>query len=200
MRAHSIKDFNFLIDKTGDCWLWTGAVNNKGYGMFRMRRYFKTRLAHRIMYSIKYGEPPEHLDICHTCDTTRCVNPDHLFLGTHKDNMGDAARKGRLGAYTFDKYTLDIMREAWNSGTGQKALTRQFGIDASVFKRLFGPRPHPQVVSFTDEQASVIIKLHRNRVPLTRIGERFGTSANPIKKLLMERDAFVQRQGNPNNW
>lgn len=85
--------FQAKINKTDTCWLWTASVSIKGYGFFRLSRV--TIYAHRIAYWLAYGIDPGSLLVCHTCDTPACVNPDHLFLGTHKDNQDDKVKKNR---------------------------------------------------------------------------------------------------------
>lgn len=87
---------------TPTCWLWTGTViGSNGYGSFSMARGLARgtqapRYAHRIAYELTHGQIPNGQHVLHACDVPRCVNPAHLFLGTHRDNMRDAARKGRL--------------------------------------------------------------------------------------------------------
>lgn len=77
------------------CWLWTGAVIPvSGYGQMRYGKGTPKK-AHRVSYEIFVGPIPDGLYVCHRCDTPLCVNPDHLFLGTAKDNAQDAMRKGR---------------------------------------------------------------------------------------------------------
>lgn len=88
------------VRKTATCWLWTGAINpDSGYGQIGISgRYAYTRPvnAHRIAWELTHGSIPEGQWVLHHCDVPACVNPDHLFLGTHRDNMQDAARKHRL--------------------------------------------------------------------------------------------------------
>lgn len=75
------------------CWLWTGPVNQFGYGQFSFAGH--TIHAHRVSYAIAYGVPSPGLCICHHCDNRGCVRPDHLFAATQGDNLRDMVRKGR---------------------------------------------------------------------------------------------------------
>lgn len=81
------------LPSLGPCWVWTGTTA-KGYGYFRVNGRL-TRVT-RYSYELHYLESPRQLEVCHRCDNPSCVRPDHLFLGTHLDNMRDAASKGRL--------------------------------------------------------------------------------------------------------
>lgn len=91
---------SFLAARESGCIEWTGAtVKSNGYEHHRYGRHTsggKKRLAHRVAYERANGPIPQGLEICHTCDNPLCCNPDHLFLGTHRDNMQDAIRKGRV--------------------------------------------------------------------------------------------------------
>ncbi len=92
-----IERFNNLIypEPNTGCWLWGGAVSGNGYGRFWYDS--KNSMAYRVSYLINKGPIPKGLFVCHHCDQPSCVNPDHLFLGTHKDNMNDRDSKGRNG-------------------------------------------------------------------------------------------------------
>ena len=86
------------IDRRGNgCWLWPGAVNNKGYGMFQTQTtgHVKFKTTHRLAWELTNGPIPVGLFVCHTCDVPSCVNPAHLWLGTNQANIMDAVRKGR---------------------------------------------------------------------------------------------------------
>ena len=76
------------------CWEWTGTRHSWGYGLLGGRRKVHLR-AHRVSWEIHFGPIPAGLYILHHCDNPRCVRPDHLFLGTHRDNMADMVKKGR---------------------------------------------------------------------------------------------------------
>lgn len=76
------------------CWLWCGCYSDD-YGMMRPLGLAQPDKAHRIAYRLFVGPITDGLYVCHHCDVTECVNPDHLFLGTAKDNAQDAMRKGR---------------------------------------------------------------------------------------------------------
>ena len=81
------------VNKTDYCWLWTACKDKDGYGSF----WYKgdMRPAHRIVYEFTYGGVSQGKLICHHCDNPSCVNPTHLFLGSHKDNAQDMLYKGR---------------------------------------------------------------------------------------------------------
>jgi len=83
------------VDKSGDCWIWTGARKGtrRSYGNLTINE--KQYSAHRIAYELTFGVIPEGMQVLHHCDNGLCINPSHLFLGTVKDNVSDMIRKGR---------------------------------------------------------------------------------------------------------
>ena len=117
------------------CWIWMHNVSNRGYGKitFDGRDY----RAHRVSYAIYFGDPGELL-VCHKCDTPECVNPNHLFLGNHQDNMDDRQNKRRHShgvsrwcAVLDDEKVLDI-RKAYGSGTSLSYLAEKYNVSAST--------------------------------------------------------------------
>lgn len=82
------------VDKSGECWMWTGSKTPRGYGRLTVRQQ-GSEYAHRFSFRLHGGALGTGVECCHSCDNPSCVRPDHLFAGTHSDNMRDASRKGR---------------------------------------------------------------------------------------------------------
>lgn len=84
---------NVKADLVTGCLLWTGAVDGNGYGQIKSGRVGLR--AHRVAWEFFRGPIPEGMFICHRCDVPRCCNPEHLFVGTARDNVIDKIKKGR---------------------------------------------------------------------------------------------------------
>lgn len=84
----------FVDSSNGPCWSWKGAKMPSGRGVFSIGG--RNILAYRAAWLLFHGPIPHGLLVCHKCDNPECANPDHLFVGTHKDNMADCKAKGRL--------------------------------------------------------------------------------------------------------
>jgi len=88
----------WIPEPNSGCWLWLGQLNRLGYGVIGRRAKSKQMFAHRAAYIMAHGSIPAGMDILHRCDVRCCVNPDHLYAGTHTDNMHDMFSKGRRKA------------------------------------------------------------------------------------------------------
>jgi hypothetical protein len=99
-KTHEERLLNQTIKRRAgqQCWEWKGALDRHGYGQVGWVEEGKPKhgSAHRLSYRTFVGPIPDDLFVCHRCDNRKCIKPDHLFLGTHRDNMADAMRKGRL--------------------------------------------------------------------------------------------------------
>lgn len=126
-----------------DCWIWTGEKVPQGYGM--VNYCGKHWRVHRLAYFIKYGPFDFSLDVLHKCDTPACFNPEHLFLGTDKDNVHDCMDKGRRCDFRGAKSPLaklsweqvEEIRLICQSGEmGQRDIAKLYQVDQSVIKNI----------------------------------------------------------------
>jgi hypothetical protein len=122
------------VDKTKDCWVWTGTIT-RGYGKY------KGFQAHRVSWLIHHGKDPHGFYALHTCDNRACVNPDHLYLGTQSDNMKDMySRRRRINNTAIAKYSWKIVneiRELYKTGEYSLAsLGRRFGMNRSMVYKI----------------------------------------------------------------
>lgn len=118
------------VDMSGDCWLWTASTQGK-YGQFRIAPGVKTS-AHRYAWVLMHGEIPDGLIVCHTCDNPRCVNVDHMFLGTHADNTKDMCLKDRANKKISNAIAESIRVEYREGTRTQKFLAEKYGVDRSL--------------------------------------------------------------------
>ncbi|WP_460564811.1 HNH endonuclease [Hydrogenophaga aquatica] len=134
MSAHQI--IESLLERTiaspNGCRIFTGCTQSNGYG--RAKILGKVDYTHRHMYRLIHGEIQPGLEVCHWCDVRGCINPEHLFLGTHTENMADAVKKNRIAkgfALPHTKLTesqrAEIQRLA-SSGMSYTQIGILFGI------------------------------------------------------------------------
>lgn len=126
------------------CWLWLGTAMKHGYGSVGLgRRHDGTTVAHRAAWLAFKGQIPDGLHVLHRCDVRCCVNPDHLFLGTHLENVRDMDRKGRritpnrAGSRNGQSLlTEDQAREIKHSKDKTRHLMARFNVSRSVVQQI----------------------------------------------------------------
>lgn len=98
LNAMKLRFDKYVVKNEKGCWGWLGVISHYNYALLQSAG--KKIVASRASWIIHKGPIPDGLFICHKCDNPPCTNPDHLFLGTQKDNMGDCLQKGRHSGYT----------------------------------------------------------------------------------------------------
>lgn len=132
------------------CWLWQGATNHHGYGVFHVKKGV-TSTAHKFSYKLAHPrtEIADGLQVQHKCDNRRCVNPDHLKLGTPRQNTRDMLRRGRQvkssgKAHGNSRLSWSIVRNIRATYQGRygemSSLCKQFGVSKATIKDIISER------------------------------------------------------------
>lgn len=128
----SLEDRFWLnVQKTSDCWLWTGTKTTLGYGQIGVNN--KMIYAHRYSLGLHLGSMPK-LHVLHSCDNSSCVNPEHLREGTQQDNVNDAVRRNRNargeshGSAKLSNKDVLTIRKKLKQGQLHKVIAKEFGV------------------------------------------------------------------------
>lgn len=135
------------VSKTDSCWLWTGATNTDGYGVIATYRGDGAKVyrrAHVISWEWANGPVPKGMSVCHNCpggDNPACVNPDHLWLGTTRQNQADKARKGRAkgsnnGQSKLDEPKVAAIKAMLSENITRRAIAAEFGVTVSTIDHI----------------------------------------------------------------
>ena len=127
-----------------ECWLFIGSLRRGGYGVFWDG--VRNVAAHRWSYANFVGEIPEGLDVLHRCDNPPCVNPAHLWVGTHATNMADASAKGRFGGPNAGGRHLASRKNDWDrvaeirrryrAGESRRELAKEYDLEYSTVRKI----------------------------------------------------------------
>ena len=129
-----VERFWSKVKKTSGCWIWTAAKrgDKRVYGLFRIGAKEGNVAAHRFSYELKYGTIPIGKLVCHNCDNPSCVNPAHLFLGTHQDNAIDREKKKRSKTHGAQKLNARQARLIKSSSLSQTKLAKKFKVSRTT--------------------------------------------------------------------
>lgn len=140
--------------KFDGCWNWGAAKNRLGYGKFADGKGGWV-LAHRAMWMNVNGAVTDGKEVCHKCDNPSCVNPDHLFVGTHQENMSDCKSKGRAVGHRgskngMAKLSLEDVVEIKNSSLASRILADKYGVSYSLIRHIKTGKKWAHVNVFED--------------------------------------------------
>jgi predicted metal-binding protein len=126
-----------------ECWEWQGYLMPNGYGQLKERE--KNVYAHRYSYKLHFGELPEELCVCHKCDNRKCVNPNHLFIGTVADNMRDMYEKGRNykgkpGTTKLTPEQVRMIRTLCENNYDKTEIAKVFGLKRCTVANIYSRR------------------------------------------------------------
>lgn len=140
-------EMKFVKGEPNECWEWLASRNNAGYGKMSVDNKGKLEYSHRLSYQLYKGEIPQDLVVMHSCDNKGCVNPNHLSIGTHKDNVLSAARNGLMDnrprlygdknpATKFSDSQVNNVFKLRQSGLSQDAIAKQLNMSQSQVSRI----------------------------------------------------------------
>ena len=144
MKANGKVELLSKVQKVNGCWECRGAMSKGGYIFFWFQN--RQQYAHRVSWLLFRGPIPEGLCVCHHCDNPRCVRPDHLFLGTHQENILDRdlkqrTVKGENHPHTrLDSYKIIRIRELSKLGESPLSIARQFSVSRSCIYHILHGR------------------------------------------------------------
>lgn len=175
--------------RTPTCWLVQGHGNTRnGYLHIASGSHaagtLERKLAHRLAYELAFGAIPAGMVVCHRCDNPRCVNPDHLFLGTQQHNIRDAVRKGR---WTVRKVTDDQvaeLRQIAAGGMRYRELATRFGLSKSTVKHIVARRQRADRIGEPlplDPSICNVERVPTVNLPLYEMGDLFQVARQSIQ-------------------
>jgi len=205
-----------------ECWLWQGPRSPlMGYGRFNDGT--RIIMTHRYSYELTIGPIPEGLSVCHSCDTGSCVNPAHLWLGTHLDNMRDMSTKGRslVGTRSPRAYPTEVVvaiRAAVAAGATLRETAERFGVHHNTVYRYVKRLRHRDVVpaptsaparaAITEHNRNAAerevarfdrvrdeaVRLYRSGLSTVGVATALGTHPGNVSRMLRDRGVKARPQ------
>lgn len=148
------------VKKSDTCWVYGKSSSRWNYGHVTING--KSVLAHRMSYTIHYGDIPNGMIVCHKCDNPPCINPDHLFLGAHKDNSIDMSNKGRGSLKRGEKHPGAKLKEEdvkeifkLSGQLSQRAIAEKFNVTQGLVQRILKHKTWQNITSSLKSMSAV---------------------------------------------
>lgn len=175
----------------GGCWEWQATRIVGGYGMLRGPNRTNV-LAHRFSFANKNGPIPTGMIVCHKCDNPPCVNPEHLFLATHRENMKDMEKKGR--ARLLSQSSVDEARSMLTSGYSQTWIAQHFGVARATIARSIArdhedgipereEYPDLRYTKLSDERRAAVRDRLASGLPIAIIAREFSVDRKTVRNI-----------------
>lgn len=162
------------VQKSDECWIWTGLTDNDGYGLvWGGPSVGQSLRAHRVAYEMTYGPIPQGMVVCHRCDNPPCIRPDHLFLGTVADNNADAQSKGRLATGERSGLHTHPERRSFGDANGSRRFPERLRRGEAVTNS-----------KLTEAQVVEIRARYANGESQTSIARAFGIAPTNVARIV----------------
>ena len=175
------------------CWEYQGILDKSGYGRFQgtLQKEYNTPFAHRLSYILHYGEFDKSLDVLHNCDNPCCVNPDHLRLGTHQENMNDRDQRGRQVALRgsnnptskLTDETIEKIKQDYFGGKQIKDIAQELGLHRKTISRVLNGETYDQT-NIKEERYNEIKQDRENGMSYKQLEEKYGLSRSGLWKII----------------
>lgn len=190
-RYRTPDDFWSTVDRTGECWIRGGRRMSGGYTMILWRR--RRTSAHRVAWEIANGTTvPPGMVVCHHCDNPPCVRPDHLFVGTTRDNLRDATRKGRNGGLLTPTQVAIAHQLAEDGGRftdiaeclNVPPMVVQYAVRSIATDVLGMPALPPRLRTIPDDVIAAIRAERAAGATLQPLSRKYGINVGTVSKIV----------------